>query len=145
MSLVRGDTVDYAKTQYITLTPSSESFAQLPLELVEAIALLLDMATLCALRATCRFLARYTHYYFVNNYLHTASIDFSKAALDRVRRLARHPESAAMITTLVVKPVDRKCERSGFGAGIDWKRRQDGAIDLTQDASASGSMHSGAW
>ncbi|KAJ0418113.1 hypothetical protein BJY00DRAFT_315327 [Aspergillus carlsbadensis] len=134
MSLVRGDTADYAKTQYGRLAPSSGSFDNLPLELVEAIALFLDVATLCALRATCRFLTRCTHYYFMDRCLHTASIDFSKAALRRVRRLARHPESASMITTLVVTPGDCRLETAGFGAGLNWKRAGHGALDLNQPA-----------
>jgi hypothetical protein len=66
--------------------------------------------------------------------MHTASIDFSKAALDRVKRLARHPESASMLTTLVVKPADRKSESSGFGGGLDWKRLGNSALDMNQDA-----------
>ncbi|KAL3494521.1 hypothetical protein BJX62DRAFT_234122 [Aspergillus germanicus] len=134
MSLVRGDTAVSAKTQYERFTPSSESFDKLPLELMEIIILLIDMSTLCALRTTCRFLARCTHYYFVDKYIHTASIDFSKAALDRVKRLARRPESASMLTTLVVKPADRKFDSSGFGAGIDWKSLKDGALDMSQSA-----------
>jgi hypothetical protein len=43
-----------------------------------------------------------------------------------------------MITTLVVKPVNRKSETSGFGAGIDWKRYKDGARYMNHPLSATG-------
>jgi hypothetical protein len=66
--------------------------------------------------------------------MHTASIDFSNGALDRDERLARHPESASMLTTLVVKPVERKLDTAGFGAGLYWKRLDIGALDMNQDA-----------
>ncbi|KAL2825872.1 hypothetical protein BJY01DRAFT_256146 [Aspergillus pseudoustus] len=156
MAPISEQTTNESKSQLETAAPGAGSFENCPVEVIETIARFLDDEAIFAFRSTCRYVAKYTHSYFAQRYMHTIPTDFFTESLERLRQISMDPDFASSTKTLVVKPTDVNqpavfpreevivslrrqprllpCEQDILGEGFRWDHLENGFLDLDQQA-----------
>ena len=107
----------------------------LPPELVEAVASLLEPTDLCALRMTCRTIYNKTYHVFWRTSLQNIQTDLSHSSLTKLDMLSNNPELCCYVHRLTFKEFDEN--NLILGEGLDWNRHSPGhLIDLQEQPAA---------
>jgi hypothetical protein len=88
----------------------------LPAELIEYIAVKLELDDLCLLRLVCKNLSRKTLHYFGSTYFAYVRTDLSRTSLQKLQQLSRHEKLGHHVRTLLIKGPH------GMGRGHSWDR-----------------------
>ncbi|CAI7678899.1 unnamed protein product [Penicillium pancosmium] len=102
----------------------------MPVEILEAIAILLKPSEFCALRLACRDIYESTTHSFGRNFLKTVHVDLSQSAIERLSKIAEKPHLRQHVQLLVIQ----EPEENWFGRGISWKRDSSGHLAVPEKA-----------
>ncbi|KAJ5981141.1 hypothetical protein N7481_008439 [Penicillium waksmanii] len=102
----------------------------MPVEILEAIAILLKPSEFRALRLACRDIYESTTHSFGREFLKTVHFDLSQNAIERLSKIAENPHLRQHVQLLVIQ----EPEDNLFGRGISWTRDSSGHLAVPEKA-----------